>query len=220
MRKEESLYFTQAELEVMLELSGGCAIYRVGPPPDDTALTQAFASLYQRGFLSRKSRAFLPDQKGLLFRELCAAPLALVLTARFPYERTAICYAGGGIIWIAETVRTAVRQEVRLRRMERREWRDWLFDAGMLETPLLSRADGAEFTALLAADGGIPERGTVRLRLEKYQNGGNALGVYEILDGVGARSVRIREGERETAELYTAEALESLLDRALQKGQL
>ena len=60
MKEGQTLYFTQAELEVMLELSGGPAhtVYRTGSPPDDAALRQALASLYRRGFLVRLPETF------------------------------------------------------------------------------------------------------------------------------------------------------------------
>ena len=216
MKEGELLYFTQAELEVMLDLSGGAAhtLFRAGPPPDDNALTQAFASLYRRGFLTRRDRSLSPTQRGGFFRDMHKAPLAVALTARYPMESEALCYGGGETLWLCETVRTALSEQVRLRQFPRERLQEWLYDTGILDPPFLTAEDTRELSELTREE---PSGDTVRLRLEKYENGGKLLGVYEVLSGNGLPLVRVREDERDTAELYTVETLRDMLARCFRQ---
>lgn len=207
-------YFTQAELEVMLELSGGPVhtLFRAGPPPDDYALTAAFVSLYRRGLLVRAERAFLPSERAAYFRDMCAAPLAVAIRAR---DRAALCYAGGGTLWVCEHVRAA---RVRLSRVPYESFEAWLFETELLPPPMLTAEDARELS-LLRDDRAAS--GVVRLHMEKRRNGGGTLGVYELLDGEAFPCLRSVEGGAETAEPYTREALRTLLARCFGKdGQL
>ena len=203
-------YFTQAELEVMLELSGGPAhtLFRAGPPPDDYAVTAAFASLYRRGLLVRAERAFLPSDRAAYFRDMCAAPLAVAVRAR---DRAALCYVGGATLWVCEHVRAA---RVRLSRIPYENLEAWLFETGLLEPPMLTAEDARELS-LLRDEDGAP--GEARLRMEKRRNGGGTLGVYELLDGEAFPCLHIAEGGTETVEPYTREALRTLLARCFGK---
>ena len=139
------------------------------------------------------------------------------MNARYPRETTALCYCGADMIWLAEYLRTAVSEQVRLRMMSPPDFRSWLYDADILEPPMLTREDAGELSALLKDE---PVGGAVRLRLEKYKNGGARLGIYEILEQDGMPVVRVRAGRREIKELYTAEALDSMLMQCFQKGTL
>jgi len=203
-------YFTQAELEVMLELSGGPAhtLFRVGSPPDDYAVTAAFASLYRRGLLVRTERAFAPSDRAAYFREMCAAPLAVAIHAR---DRAALCYADGETLWVCEHVRAA---RVRLSRVPYGSLEAWLFETELLEPPILTAEDARELS-LLRDERTAP--GAVRLRMEKRRNGGDTLGVYELLDGEAFPCLRSVEGGAETTEPYTREALRTLLARCFGK---
>lgn len=216
MKEGELLYFTQAELEIMLDLSVGAAhtLYRVGPPPDDNALTQAFASLYRRGFLTRKDRSLSPTQRGDFFREMGAAPLAVTLTARYPRDSAALCYGGGETLWLCENVRTAISEQVRLCQLPQEKLEAWLYDAGILDPPFLTLEDTRELSEMVERE---TPGDTARLRLEKYENGGELLGVYEVLSGDGLPLLRVREGEEESEQLYTAEALRDMLARCFRK---
>lgn len=212
MKEGESLYFTQAELEIMLDLSSGAAhtLYRVGPPPDDDALTRAFASLYRRGFLTRQNQSLLPTQRGGFFREMGTAPLAVTLTARYLRSSASLCYGGGDTLWLCESVSTAISEQIRLRQFRRENLEAWLYDAGILDPPFLSLEDVRELPEVAAQK---TSGDFVRLRLEKYKNGGELLGVYEALSGSGLPSLRLREGDEESAELYTKEGLRNMLAR-------
>ena len=212
MKEGELLYFTQAELEIMLDLSGGAShtLYRAGPPPDDDALTCAFSSLYRRGFLTRRECSLLPTERGGFFRDMGAAPLAVALSARYPRKSAALCYAGGETLWLCESVRTVISEQVRLRQIRRENLETWLYDAGILEPPFLTLEDVRELSEMerkAASDD------AARLRLEKYENGGELLGVYEVLSGDGLPLLRVWEGDGETEELYTAETLRGMLAR-------
>lgn len=218
MNEGELLYFTQAELEVMLDLSDGAAhtLCRTGPPPDDKALTAAFTSLYQRGFLTRTDDALSPAPKGNFFRRMAQAPLAVTLKSRYPRPAVALCYGGGDTLWLCEHIRTQISEQVRLRQLLWENLEAWLYDAGILDPPFLTREDARELSALREEIGETPSD-TVRLSMEKYRNGGALLGVYEALDGGGLPLLRIRENQEETSELYTVEALRSMLERCFRK---
>lgn len=218
MKEGELLYFTQAELEVMLDLSHGTqhTLYRTGPPPDDAALTEALVSLYQRGFLLRTPDTLAPAPKGSFFRQMGAAPLAVTLETSRPRPATALCYADGEALWLCEHIRTQVSERVRVRQLPAEHLERWLYEADILEPPFLTDADARELSALreeLGPDG----PGTVRLRLECRRNGGAPLGVYEVLDGNGLALLRSREGAAEKIELYTLEALRAMLARCFRK---
>ena len=227
MNEGELLYFTQAELEIMLDLSVGAAhtLYRIGPPPDDDALTAAFTSLYQRGFLTREGDTLSPAPKAGFFRRMGAAPFAVTLKTRYPRPAVVLLYGGGETLWLCEYVQTPLSERVRLRQLPAENLEAWLYDADILEPPFLTREDARELSALREKSGepgeGADETGTesgdVRLCLEKYQNGGALLGVYEALEG-GFPLLRIREeGRQEITELYTVEALRSMLERCFRK---
>ncbi|MBQ9493758.1 MAG: hypothetical protein IJR54_08515 [Oscillibacter sp.] len=205
------LYFTQAELEVMLELSGGSGhtLYRAGPPPDDAALTKAFATLYQRGFLSRTEGAFVPTAQGGFFRDMSRAPLAVALTVRRSRNTAALmCYCGGKNIGVCEPIRTVISEEVRLCLIPAEAVETWIFETGLLEPPALTDADAQE---LFQTWNGTTDSDSIRFRLEQYRNGGELLSVCEVLSGEGIPLIRFRENGRESVQPYTVEALRSML---------
>lgn len=205
-------YFTQAELEVMLELSGGPAhtLFRPGPPPDDYALTAAFVSLYRRGLLVRTERAFLPSDRAGRFRDMCAAPIAVAIRAR---GRAALCYVGGERLWVCEHVWAA---RVRVSRISYKSLETWLFETELLAPPMLTAEDARELSLFLD---GSAAPGAVRVRMEKRRNGGGTLGVYELLDGEAFPCLRSLESGAERVEPYTRETLRALLARCFGKDR-
>lgn len=212
----KALYFTQAELEVMLELSGGAAhtLYRLEPPPDDASLVKAFASLYQRGFLARTESGLTPTAQGGFFRDMSGAPLAVALTMRHPRESTALCYCDTETVWVCEYLRTAISVQVRLSRILLEKLETWLFEAEILPPPVLTDADADEW---LRTWSGETNPDSLRLRLEQYRNGGELLGVYEVLCGDGVPLIRLRQGGQMSVSLYTVEALRLMLARCFRK---
>ncbi|MBQ9347127.1 MAG: hypothetical protein IJT94_07295, partial [Oscillibacter sp.] len=155
MREGELLYFTQAELEWMLELSGGpeYSVYRTaeegtrGNQEEDIART--LASLYRRGFLRKDGTSLAPSERGGFFREIRAAPLAVILTARYPRASVAVCYGGCGSMWVVEQIVTSLTEERRLWRGDVPGLEQWFFSVGMLQPPRLSREDAQEWNGAL-----------------------------------------------------------------------
>lgn len=211
-----ALYFTQAELEVMLELSGGAAhtLYRLEAPPDDAALIKAFASLYQRGFLTRTESGLTPTAQGGFFRDMSRAPLVIVLTMRRPRESAALCYCDGETAWVCEYLRTALSVQVRLSRIPVEGLEKWLFETEILSPPVLTDADADEW---LRTWSGETNPDSLCLRLEQYRNGGALLGTYEVLSGDGLPLIRSRQGGQISVSLYTVEALCAVLARCFRK---
>ena len=212
----KALYFTQAELEVMLELSGGAAhtLYRLEPPPDDAALIEAFASLYQRGFLTRTESGLTPTARGGFFRDISRAPLAVALTMRHLRERAALCYCDGETVWVCEYLRTALSTRTRLSRIPVENMETWLFETEILPPPVLTDADAGE---CLRTWSGETNPDSLRLRLERYRNGGELLGTYEVLSGDGLPLIRSRQGGQTSVSLYTVEALRAMLAHCFRK---
>lgn len=212
----KALYFTQAELEVMLELSGGAAhtLYRLEAPPDDAALIKAFASLCQRGFLTRTEGGLTPTARGGFFRDISRAPLAVALTMRRPRESAALCYCDGETVWVCEYLRTALSVQARLSRLPVEELETWLFETEILSPPVLTDADAEEWPRIWS---GEMNPDSLRLRLERYRNGGELLGIYEVLSGDGVPLIRSRQGGHISVSLYTVEALRTMLAHCFRK---
>ena len=217
MNENRLLYFTQAELEIMLELCGGSSIYRTGSPPDDTALTRAFVSLYRRNFLIRQNGMLVPGPRSEFFRQMCSSALTVVLTSLYPRTGTAVCYADGGQLWIAEILRTVLSEQIRLRGLRREELETWLQDSGRMEPPFLTREDTEELSVLTEKTPFRISKDAVWMRLEKYRNRGQLLGVYEFAYCDGLPVISVREGKKAETELYTVEAREEILERCFGK---
>lgn len=205
MRQELTLYFTQAEFMLMLELAGGgeCSVLSGGALPGKEELTLAFASLFQRGLLRRQGEDLVPDGAGALFEDIRRAPWAVRISG--PEGETAVCYVRGEELWLVELADVILSRQYRVRRMDRGSIERWLFDSGLLEPPVLTREDLSELDAMEEELPGLDRR--VLLRVEKYRNGGEAVEGYEVFRS-GARRRIGRDGQDVD---YTREALSQML---------
>ena len=211
MRAGELMYFTLAELIVMMELADGGAysMIRWDAQPDDIGLVQALASLFQRGLILREGDRLALSAKGRPFSGMKQAGTALLLSA-MPSGRVVVCYVGKDAIWLVEPVDEVLTQRFRLQQIERAAICDWLTEAEFLEFPLLHDADAAELSRLFEDELSEPS-GSVHLRLERYVNGGPLLCTYEVTEGRGGRLVTRRDDQGCAAEIYTDEALSRML---------
>ena len=213
MKEETLFYFSEAEFLLMLTLCGGvgCSVFIDEKRADDDALRRAFLNLCRRGLLqlSKDGREILPVGNGRLFESLRDAPYAVRLWSG--RRGSALCYASGSEIWVAEPLEDPFRADCRLRKLPRPGLTPWLYQSGFLDPPDLMDGDVLEFGGLFA-DGLYQADAKALLRMEQFRNGGAFLQEYEILDGNGKRIVRRRNGMEEKTEIYTFDALDRMMN--------
>ena len=203
------LRFTEAEFLLMLALSGGenCTVCLAGSEPDDVELTDALAKLYGRDMLQQESGQLVPSGDGKLFLALPDAKNVVMLYAKEPRERTAICYLIPDGLWLAEIV----NEGFRMQKMGRDKIKSWLFDAGILKEPSLYDSDVSELSLLYREELDTPT-GRCLLHMEKRRNGGGLLCEFYVRNGPGDGLLQMQNGIVNKAEFYTVEALSHFLD--------
>lgn len=219
MTGDRGLYFLPAEFLTLLEMAGGgrCSLLSAGEEPDDGALRQAFVSLFQREMIARQGDGFVLTSEGKLFENMRNAPWAVSVFWRQPRPGRALCYVSDNALWLVELVDVIVAVQYRVRQMEREELGRWFLENGLLERPILTDADTAEFGALF---GGLLEEagGPVELLIEKYCNGGRRLVSHEVIRCRGQRIIRSQGPDGIAAAVYTKEALSRMLADCFGKG--
>ena len=143
MKEEKLLYFSPAELMVMLAISGyDCWIPDYGSAPhmpDDRELTRALAELFQRGMLQREGERLVPAGDGLLFCGLGQAENAVLLQSRS--DRSGTTYISSSGMWFVE-----VREEgYRLQELRQEALPKWLEETFELTLPTIPDAEAEAF---------------------------------------------------------------------------
>ena len=207
--KEKYYIFSQSEFLAMLLLAGGAGstVGMSEEPVNAETLAEALTGLFTRGFITREGETFKPTGEGELFFEISRSKHTVVISA--PAGRTAVCYVGTESIWVCELM----TQGLRVKEWTRDGLAGWLIDAGLIGSPMLRDDDVGEMRALHddAVTSGPQER---ILSLERYENGGELLGQYEIVRTGTVTSVIFKAGDEETRGFYTQEELERILDAA------
>lgn len=219
MKDGKTLYFSPAEFAIMLELAGEspCSLLRDSSTPDDTALTKAFISLFQRGLVERERDRLAVSGEGRLFIRLRNAPVAVAMSRRPPAGGGSICYVEEDILFLVELTDAILTRQYRLRTLSRPELAAWLLDAGLLDVPVLTDGDAAELTSLFTDE--LEENaGRGLFRLDKYRNGGELLETYELRRGKSGRLLYHAGTADCGTEIYTAEALSRMLTACFGKG--
>lgn len=219
MKDGKRLYFSSAEFAIMLELAGEapCSLLHGGSLPDDAALAKAFISLFQRGLIRREKDRLAVSGEGQLFLQIRNAPVAVVMPRTMPHGSELICYVEEDILLLVELADAILTRQYRLQVLGRPELVAWLFDAGLLNRPVLTDGDVPELAALFADE--LEENaGRPTFRLEKYRNGGELLETYELRRGKGG-CLLYHAGETACGtEIYTTEALSRMLTDCFGKG--
>lgn len=216
MRDERSLYFSPAEFMVLLELAGGpaCSLLSDGAVPEDAALTAAFAAVFRRGLIQREGDGFVLSPSGKMFDEIRNAPWAVYISGGSGGET--LCYWAEHFVCLVELADVIVTTQYRLRRLDRAELGQWLFDSGLLEPPVLTAEDVRELEFL-------PENGQDSaviqplLQLEKHVNGGPAVEVCQVYKRRG--HMRISRSGRKQDAYYTQESLSDMLAECFGKEE-
>lgn len=219
MKDGKTIYFSPAEFAVMLELAGEtpCSLFHDGSTLEDTDLTKAFISLFQRGLIQREGDRLAVNGEGRLFSKIRNAPVAVVMIQRKAFGGEFICYAEEDSLLLVELVDSILTRQYRLQVLSRPELASWLFDAGLLDRPVLTDGDVPELSALFADE--LKENdGRTFLRLEKYHNGGELLGIYELRRGTGGCLLYHDGGTSCSTEFFTTEAMSHMLADCFGKG--
>lgn len=213
-----AVYFSPAELLVMLELAGGgpCSVLLGREELDGGALTGAFAALFRRGLICREGERLELSAAGAMFRRMRSAPRAVVLSRPQEEQKRAICYVDGEGVDLVEPVDAILQEQYRVQRLDAEGLKGWMLDTGLLSVPALRDEDGSERNALLAQEP-IPPPGEALLLLECYRNGGGPVGTFEVRRWRGSRLI-VRDGAEGC--LYTAESLDRMLEDCFGKGAL
>lgn len=219
MREGELLYFTPAEFVVMMELAGTgkySMVHSDEPELDNIALIQAFSTLFQRELIQRKDDGFILSDSGRPFQDIRSAQFVVLLSAVNSHGFAAACYVTEKELWLVEFVDNVLSKRYRLQMIERKAIKEWFFNAGILEPPILSETDTAELGELFK-DKLTEPSGNILLRLERFLNGGASVCAYEILEGKGIKLVVRSDHEGCAAEIYTVEALSRMLTECFRK---
>lgn len=220
MREGQGIYFTPAEFVLLMELAGGKNYSMIRSPrsePDEAALTQGFATLYQRGLIRREGEGFVLSGQGRVFSQLRGARYAVLLSSRKGFA--AACYPGEKELWMVELVDELLTQRYRVQGLLEEDLKQWLLDREVLDPPTLGREDTQELERLfgdLLAD----PRGEGTFRAERYQNGGDLVDKYELIPSAGGNLLVHSGAQGRTAELYTEEALSDMLAECFGKGAM
>lgn len=219
MKDGKTLYFSPAEFAIMLELAGEgtCSFLRDSGTLNDADLAKAFISLFRRGLIQREKDRLTVSGEGRLFSRIRNAPIAVVMTQRKPYGSEFICYVEEDTLFLVELTDAILTRQYRLQALDRPELAVRLFDAGLLERPVLTDEDVPELAALFADE--LEENaGRPVFRLEKYRNGGELQETYELRRGKGGDLLYHASETAYGTELYTTEALLRMLTGCFGKG--
>ena len=223
MKEDERLYFSFCEFLLMMEFSGedDYILFQEEPLPSKEQMLDALLKLSVRGLLEEKDGRFVPTPEGAFFRELHAAKHAFYLESVRPVRNSTVLYPTSGkeTFYMVEIVPARENLQYRLSRITRKGIREWLFDSGILEEPVLSAEDAVELNSLAEedADQSAPEDRQVILGLRDYGPGGRILAEAEIFQ-TGAEQY-IAGPDAAPAEVFTEEALDRLLDRCFGKEE-
>lgn len=196
---------------MMMELAGKgpYSMLSGGSEPDAPALVEAFSTLFGRGLIERKDDRFALSAAGYPFARMRDARCATAVRAAWGYD--AMAYPSGEALWIAELSRDPLSQWYRVRRTGRDTLEAWLFDARVLQPPLLTDGDAAEVKKLFAEELRRPS-GNMLASFQTYRSGGQLLRAYELRMVQGGQLILYGGPEEERkAEIYTVEALARML---------
>lgn len=204
MTEEKLVYFSPAEFLLMMELAGGDRYFMLkgAAAPDETALIQAFSTLFGRGLLQRAGDRFVPSAgEQNPFVRMRRAKFVTQIRASWGYD--AIGYWDQGAVWMVELSHDKVSQWYRVQRVSWEGLERWLMDRDILWPPILQAEDAARLEGPLLDQ---PAGETLSV-FEKYRNGGELLERYELSRSWGGQ---LRRNADET-EIYTTEALAHML---------
>lgn len=207
------LYFTPAEFVVMMELSGEgpySMMFISEAEIDDTALTQAFTTLFQRNLISREGTRFKLSSKGQLFKTLRQAQFVVMISAENTHGHTAGCYVAEDALWLVECTETVLSRQFRVQEIGRDAIQQWLLEKGILEPPVLSEESAKDLVQEFKGELTDPV-GNQLLKLEQYHNGGAHICTYELLAMDRCNVVVRREIDNNVLEIYTVEAMSHML---------
>lgn len=207
------MYFSPAEFVVMLDLAGDelCTILSGSEEPDDAALTQALASLFRRGLIRWEKNMLVLSEAGGMFRQMRGAACVVIVSKPQQDKIRAVCYLHGKQVWMVEPTDAILKRQYRVRLLGAEELKDWLFSTGLLSVPALREEDTMELRSMLEETLG-PSPEDALLRLEKWHNGGTLMEAFELCRWEGHRVVTKRSGNEVWTELYTAQAMERMLE--------
>ena len=156
MKDEERLYFSFCEFLLMMEFSGedDYILFQEEPLPSKEQMLNALLKLTVRGLLEEKDGRFVPTPEGAFFRELHAAKHAFYLESVRPVRNSTVFYpaARKETCYMVEIVPARESLQYRLSRITKKGIRDWLFDSGILDTPVLSAEDAVELNSFQKMD--------------------------------------------------------------------
>lgn len=231
MKDEERIYFSFCEFLLMMEFSGegDYILFQEENIPEREEMVRALWLLTKRGMLEERGESFIPSARGAFFRELSAAKHAWYLEASRPARSSTVFYpaAKTDVFYMAEVVPSAAGIQYRVSRITKKGIRDWLFDSGILDLPVLSAEDVPELNAYLSDSSGsggteekgqertLPEERDVILGIREYGPGGRVLSEAEVFQAGAEQYVAGPETGPE--EIFTEEALDRLLARCFGK---
>ena len=219
MSSGRAVYFSPAEFSVMIDLAGEipCLLLRSSNRPDDAELTKALLSLFQRGMLQRKQDCLIVSGKGQIFFQIRNAPIAVVITRETVSDRKVVCYVMEDELCVVELANTVLTQQYRVQSFGRSELLATLFEAGLLDRPILKENDVSELIAFYS-DELKKNPGRTTVLLEKYINGGELLKTYELRTWNGRCLLYNASNTSCDSEIYTEEALLRMLTDCFGKG--
>lgn len=219
MMEGELLYFTPAEFVVMMELAGEkpySMMFIAESEIDDAALTQAFATLFQRELILQKGTGFIHSAKGQLFGELRQAQFVVMISADYTHGYTAGCYVADKALWLVECTDTVLAKQFRVQKIERGSIEQWFLSKEIFRRPVLREENVEELFRELWEELDVPA-GEQLLKLELYHNGGDLICTYELLAADKYDMIVRRDTEGCKADIYTAEAMSRMLAECFRK---
>ena len=223
MKEDERLYFSFCEFLLMMEFSGedDYILFQEEPLPSKEQMLDALLKLSVRGLLEERDGRFVPTPEGAFFRELHAAKHAFYLESVRPVRNSTVFYPAvrKGTCYMVEIIPSRESLQYRLSRITKKGIRDWLFDSGILDAPVLSAEDAVELNSFAeeGTEQNDPEDRQVILGIRDYGPGGGILAEAEIYQ-TGAEQY-ILGPDAASAEVFTDEALDRLLDRCFGKEE-
>lgn len=213
MREDELFYFSEEEFALMMELSGGkeYSLFLSNPKIDECRLTEAFFTLFQRGFIVRTADSFTASDEGSIFHELRNAPYIVLLQKYFPDQRTLLCYVQEKIVWVAELQSGSLSERYRLRRLNHQSISKWMFDMEVLPRPILEEEDVTELNAMFSDELNQEPSGELLVRISKHTGGGIFLQEYVLYAGQVGSILQISDGENRQRAIYTRELANNMI---------
>ena len=217
MKNGTASYFSEAEFQILLELSGEgkYALFRTGQELSEASLIRALWCLFKRGMLKKTDSSFELNENTQVFRQIRSAKAVVLFRRTEPVTTSVAFYLGEREVWSSELMQIGEEPSIRVCQLNRGSVYQWLLDTEWLPSTTLQNEDVEELEKLTPEWEPQKAHGPV-VEIEKYDHTGKVIRRYTVDCGGAWHWISINGMEK---ELFTQEAVEQMLSDCFGKEE-